>query len=132
MRTAVVLFTRDLRVRDNPALATACANAERVVPLFVFDDKLRGISANRLRFLHQAVADLRATFRGLGGDLVVRTGDPVAETMAVARQVNAEGVAMAADVSTYARARERPLRRRVRAAPDVVPAFPGPHRGQPG
>jgi len=107
MRTAVVLFTRDLRARDNPALATACANAERVVPLFVFDDRLRGISANRARFLHQAVADLRATFRGLGGDLVIRTGDPVAETMALARQVNAEGVAMAADVSTFARAQER-------------------------
>jgi deoxyribodipyrimidine photo-lyase len=37
METAIVLFTRDLRVRDNPALATACARARQVVPLFVFD-----------------------------------------------------------------------------------------------
>jgi len=27
IKTAIVLFTRDLRVRDNPALATACAQA---------------------------------------------------------------------------------------------------------
>jgi len=27
METAIVLFTRDLRVRDNPALALACARA---------------------------------------------------------------------------------------------------------
>ena len=61
MRTAVVLFTRDLRVHDNPALAAACANAERVVPLFVRDPQLEKLSANRTRFLHQALADLRVT-----------------------------------------------------------------------
>ncbi len=107
MRTAVVLFTRDLRVHDNPALATACANAERVVPLYVLDPKLQTVSANRVRFLHQALADLRGTLRGLGGDLVVRQGDPVAETIRLATAVGAEGIAMAADVSRYARRRER-------------------------
>jgi deoxyribodipyrimidine photolyase len=35
---AVVLFTRDLRVRDQPALAAAAREAECVVPLFVLDD----------------------------------------------------------------------------------------------
>jgi len=43
-RTAVVLFTRDLRVHDNPALAAACANADRVVPLFVLDPVLSELS----------------------------------------------------------------------------------------
>ena len=32
---AVVVFTRDLRVRDNPALSAACREADTVVPLFV-------------------------------------------------------------------------------------------------
>jgi deoxyribodipyrimidine photo-lyase len=109
MRTAVVLLTRDLRVHDNPALAAAWANAERVVPLFVLDPKLTGISANRARFLLQALADLRESIRGRGGDLVVRSGDPVAETVKLAREVDAEGVALAADVSGYARRRERRL-----------------------
>ncbi len=107
MRTAVVLLTRDLRVHDNPALAATCANAERVVPLYVLDPKLQTISANRVRFLHQALADLRRTLRGLGGDLVIRQGDPVAETVRLATEVGAEGIAMAADVSTYARRREQ-------------------------
>ena len=35
--TAVVWFRRDLRVHDLPALAHACREHERVVPLFVFD-----------------------------------------------------------------------------------------------
>jgi deoxyribodipyrimidine photo-lyase len=37
MDTAIVLYTRDLRVHDNPALAGACARARQVVPLFVVD-----------------------------------------------------------------------------------------------
>ncbi|SNT44964.1 deoxyribodipyrimidine photo-lyase [Asanoa hainanensis] len=109
MRTAVVLFTRDLRLHDNPALAAACANAERVVPLFVFDPVLAGRSPNRDRFLHQCVADLRALLRDRDSDLVVRQGDPVAETIRLAGEVGAEGVAAAADVSAYARRRERRL-----------------------
>src|SRR6187455_1520482 len=107
MRTAVVLFTRDLRVHDNPALAGACANAERIVPLFVLDPHLRRLSANRARFLHQSLADLRETLRRLGGDLVVRTGDPVAEAIKLAREAGADGIALSADVSGYARRREQ-------------------------
>ena len=38
MRVGIVLFTRDLRVHDNPALHAACEECERVVPLFVLDD----------------------------------------------------------------------------------------------
>ena len=109
MRTAILLFTRDLRVHDNPMLATACAAADRVVPLFVLDPALGGLSANRSRFLHQALTDLRATLRGLGGDLVIREGDPVAETIRLAQEIGAEMIGMAADVSGYAKRRERRL-----------------------
>ena len=38
--TAVVWFRRDLRVHDLPALAHACREHERVVPLFVLDPAL--------------------------------------------------------------------------------------------
>ena len=40
MSTAVVLFTRDLRVHDQPALAEAARTSEHVVPLFVLDDAI--------------------------------------------------------------------------------------------
>jgi deoxyribodipyrimidine photolyase len=64
--TAVVLFTRDLRVHDNPALAGAGARARQVVPLFVVDPALTG-PANRARFLAGSVAVLRDELRELGG-----------------------------------------------------------------
>jgi deoxyribodipyrimidine photo-lyase len=125
MKTAVVLFTRDLRVHDNPALAAACANAERVVPLFVLDPALSQLSPNRSRFMHQALADLRRTLRSMGGDLVIREGDPVAETIKVAQAAQAEGIASAADVSTYARRRERRLREECEKHRLSLRLFPG-------
>ncbi len=125
MRTAVVLFTRDLRVHDNPALAATCANAERVVPLFVLDPALLSRSPNRDRFLHQSLADVRDGLRGLGADLVVRRGDPVAETIKVATDVGAEGVAVAADISRYATRRERRLGAECERHRIALRPFPG-------
>ena len=77
MSVGVVLFSRDLRVHDNPALAAATERFEEIVPLFVLDDRLLG-SANRTAFLLEALADLR---QSLGGKLVVRHGDLVAEIL---------------------------------------------------
>jgi deoxyribodipyrimidine photo-lyase len=71
METAIVLFTRDLRVRDNPALALACARARQVVPLFVVDPALT-VPPNRARFLAESIAVLRSELRKRGGDLVIR------------------------------------------------------------
>ena len=55
-KTAVVLFTRDLRVTDNPAL-WAASRAERTVPLFVLDDAILGsrfAAPNRVAYMREA------------------------------------------------------------------------------
>ena len=86
MSTAVVVFTRDLRVHDQPALAAAAEQSERVVPLFVLDDAIvRVARRTALAFLLESLDDLRASLRERGADLIVRRGDPVAETVRVAR-----------------------------------------------
>lgn len=130
--TAIVLLTRDLRVHDHPALATTCAAFDRVVPLYVLDPELAGLSANRTRFLHQALADLRAELRDRGGDLVVRHGDPVAETIRLADEVDATAVALSADVSRYARRRERRLRAECERHRLHLRLFPGLTVVEPG
>src|SRR4026209_2399691 len=111
MRTALVLLTRDLRGHDNPAPAAAGGSADAVVPLYVLAPALLGRSPNRDRFLHQSLADLRSALIDRGGDLVVRRGDPVAETTRLAAEVGAEAVAVSADVSRYARRRDERLRK---------------------
>jgi deoxyribodipyrimidine photo-lyase len=112
VRTAIVLFTRDLRVHDNFALATAAREAEQILPLFVFDDAILGSAfarPNRVAFLLDALRDLDATLTQRGARLVVRSGDVVAETLALSRAIGAEAVFVAEDASGYAQQRQRLL-----------------------
>ncbi len=127
--TAVVLFTRDLRVHDNPALVAACRRADEVVPLFVFDDEvLRGrfASPNRAVALHVALRGLAREIEARGGRLHLATGDPIAQAAAAARRAGADEIHLAGDVSAHARRRVTGLRRAVdagdagRARPRVV------------
>ena len=113
MKVAVVLFTRDLRIHDNPALAAAVEAAETVLPLFVLDDgigKTRfGAASGRRAFLLESLADLDASLRRLGGALDVRRGEVVAEAVRAARSIGATTVFASADVSMYAVDRQRRL-----------------------
>ncbi|MBB4771747.1 cryptochrome/photolyase family protein [Actinomadura livida] len=118
MSTSIMLFTRDLRVRDNPALAAAC-EAGQVVPVFVLDEAiLDGPFAvpNRVRFLLDSLADLRRSLRELGGDLVVVRGDPVAEVARLAEKTHAGSVFIADERSAFATRRLAGLRR---LGPDI-------------
>jgi deoxyribodipyrimidine photo-lyase len=127
------LFTRDLRVRDNPVLAAAAASGSgRVVPLFVLDDAiLPGISPSRRRFLEESMAYLDAGLRGLGGRLVLRGGDVVAEVCRVAAESGAAEVHLAADVTAYAHQRERLLAEALRGQGVVLRLHDQVHTIQP-
>jgi len=113
VRAAVVLFTRDLRLHDNPALAAAVEQAETVLPLFVLDDGIGttryGRAAGRRAFLLESLAELDTSLRARGAALDVRRGEVVEETVRAAREVGATSVFASADVSPYARDRERRL-----------------------
>ena len=45
MTTALVLFRRDLRLADNPALSAACASHARVLPVYIHAPAEDGDSA---------------------------------------------------------------------------------------
>jgi deoxyribodipyrimidine photo-lyase len=110
--TTVVLFTRDLRVHDQPALRAAADAGGAVVPLFVHDDAIAdGAGAHRRGFLAEALSDLRDSLRTLGGDLVVRRGDPVDEALRVAHATGAGSIVVGDDASAYAQRRRRRLER---------------------
>lgn len=124
MTTAVVLFTRDLRVRDNPALAAA-RRADQVVPLFVFDRTMLTHTShrhpNRFGFLCQSLIDLDSSLRDRGASLVVRRGDWVQEVLQVAYEARASVVHVARDVSAYGQKRlARLIEDAARGGVDVV------------
>ncbi|GAA0380568.1 deoxyribodipyrimidine photo-lyase [Microbispora corallina] len=123
MDTIVVLFNRDLRVHDHPALAEACARAGRVVPLFVLDPAIE--ARHRRDFLHETLHDLRSSLRTRGGDLVVRRGDPAEEAVRVAGETSATRIWAGGDVSSLARRREGRLAGACRARRLEFRLFPG-------
>jgi deoxyribodipyrimidine photo-lyase len=127
MRTALCLFTRDLRVHDNPALAAAAAQAETVVPLFVLDDEIlcRFGAPARVAFLLQSLHDLDRSLRERGSALVVRRGRTVAAVVGLAGEVGAGAVFLAEDVSATAARRESALREAGVGAGLEVRTFPG-------
>ncbi|HLI53285.1 MAG TPA: deoxyribodipyrimidine photo-lyase [Acidimicrobiales bacterium] len=102
--TAVVWFRRDLRLGDNPALCEAVRAHDRVVPLFVWDDRLlRPAGAARTGFLAGCAAALRDAF---GGRLVTRRGAPERAVPALVREVDASEVLAAEDFGPYGRLRD--------------------------
>lgn len=128
MSVSVVLFTRDLRVRDNPALSEGCESADDVVPLFVIDDAVaRGpfVGANRPTFLRESLLDLHESLARLGGGLVVRRGEWLREVLHVAGAWGATEIHVADDVSGFARNRLDRLEREAAASGIVLRRHPG-------
>ena len=123
-----MLFTRDLRMRDHPALAEAVRTAKHVVPAFVIDNDLlaNGFARpNRLAFLLDSLADLDGSLASRGGRLVVRRGNVVKESMRLASETEAGAIFASADVSAYASAREQRLRAACDSAGLHFRTFPG-------
>src|ERR1700753_237181 len=83
-KTILVWFRNDLRVHDNEILFEATRKADKVLPVYCFDPFYfkttdTGLSKTgniRARFLLESVADLRQNLQKLGGELIVRIGNP--------------------------------------------------------
>ena len=107
--TSVLWLRRDLRIHDHPALEAARENADHLVPMFCFDDRLlhgRHASGPRTQFLLECLADLDQSLRARGSALVVRHGPPEIEIPKLAAETKADAVHFSGDVSAFARARD--------------------------
>jgi deoxyribodipyrimidine photo-lyase len=125
--TAILWLRRDLRLHDHPALQAARRD-ERMIPVFCFYDGLltgRHASGPRTQFLLECLADLDEGLRSRGSRLFVRRGDPARELVELARQTGAETVHVSADVSPFARTRQREVRQALAEAEVELVAHPG-------
>ncbi|MFB6073451.1 MAG: deoxyribodipyrimidine photo-lyase [Haloarculaceae archaeon] len=121
---------RDLRARDNAALAAADGP---ILPVFVFDDAVLAHAAPpRVAFLLDALAALRAWYRERESDLLVARGDPRERLPALADEHDADAVTWAEDYSGLAADRDEAVRRALtdagvesRAVTDAVLHAPG-------
>ncbi len=109
--TALHVFTRDLRLHDNPGLMAA---APAVVPVFVADRGARDLhgSENRQAYLDECIVELHSDLRALGSSLVYRVGPWVDTVIDIAMEAEADTIHIARDVSGFAQRRLRELQDR--------------------
>jgi deoxyribodipyrimidine photo-lyase len=110
--TALVWFRRDLRLHDHPALRAALDAHDRVIPVFVLDDRLlhgRHASGVRTQFLLECLTELDQALRVRGSGLVIRHGNPAREVARLAEETGASEVHVSTDVTPFAKHREKDL-----------------------
>ena len=73
---AIVWLRRDLRLGDNPALASAVETGRRVIPLYILDETpgVRPMGGASLWWLDRSLAALAAALEEKGSRLILRRG----------------------------------------------------------
>ena len=116
MKTIIVWYRSDLRLHDHPALWSAAEAGDFVVPVFIFNDRLltgKHAGSNRNRFLLECLSDLRTSLQAIGGDIVLRSGNPAEVLIQLAQQVGAEAIYYTADYTPYAIARDKQVKQKL-------------------
>jgi deoxyribodipyrimidine photo-lyase len=95
LEAALLWFRRDLRLRDNPALSSALANRQRLIPVFVHAPDEHGAwppGAASNCWLHHSLTGLAADLAKRGSRLIVRCGPSIETITHLARQCGARRV----------------------------------------
>ena len=111
---SIVVFTRDLRVIDNPALYLAAEQGE-VFPLFVFDQKIvtaSDLGNKRLTFLLESLEDLHSGLQKIGSSLFLRAGNWTEEIINFCKEKEAQTIHLAIDHSNLSQKRLEDLRKK--------------------
>lgn len=109
MGTAVWWIRRDLRLKDNQALAAAQSVATQIIPLFIVDPFFANsgyTGPKRRAFLWAGLRQLDADLRQRGSRLIVRYGRPQDVFPALLAESSAAAIFAEEDFSQYARRRD--------------------------
>lgn len=106
----LVWFRRDLRLHDHATLATALAEREAILPIFVFDTDILARFTNpadrRLTFIMEALVGMHDQLRKWGGGMLVLHGDAREALPRMAEAVGACRIVSAEDFEPATRARD--------------------------
>ncbi len=109
MKRIVYWFRNDLRLHDNAGLQAALEDADKILPVYVFNPAqfrnlppldIRKTGVFRANFEIEAVADLRQSLRQRGSDLIVRVGNPAEILAQLADDHEAEAVYASKEVTS--------------------------------
>jgi deoxyribodipyrimidine photo-lyase len=91
----ILWLRRDLRLADQPALATAVESGAPVIPLFILDDetpKHRKMGGASRWWLHHSLTSLDADLRKIGSRLILRAGKSEEVLASLAKETGASAV----------------------------------------
>ncbi|BCA93860.1 deoxyribodipyrimidine photo-lyase [Legionella antarctica] len=93
MSTSLFWFRQDLRCRDNPALAHACKNHQKIIPIYIKDPK-PDLSMGEAQqwWLHHSLLSLKEDLNKVGLDLCFRQAEPLIVLKELIAQYQIEAV----------------------------------------
>ena len=100
MSTLIYWFRNDLRLLDNPAFSSACANAITLIPVYCHDSRLSSatrwnfprVSQHRQHFLTATLADLQRQLSAAGSGLLELHEKPEIALATLALRVGATAI----------------------------------------
>ena len=107
-KKSIFVFRRDLRLEDNLGLYLALKNSEKVIPVFIYDEKLsKGLKKSEFRwnFLRESLVDLDLHLKKKKSHLAVYEGNPTKITKQIILEENIESVFSNTDFSNYSKKR---------------------------
>lgn len=128
MSTALLLFRRDLRLADQPALRAACAGHDRVLPVYLHapheEAPWQPGAASRW-WLHRSLLALQQRLVAQGAELHIAQGDSLTTLRALIAASGAEAVYWNRSYEPFAIARDTALKAAMRAEGVAVYSYPG-------
>lgn len=106
-------FRRDLRVADNQSFFAASSVGCEVVPVYILSDwksRHAWTGAKRQQFLCGCLASLSRNLEAIGGRLILRQGEAVAELEKLLRESGARELHFNTDPDPFGKATERNVR----------------------
>ena len=114
MKVAVFWFRRDLRLQDNTAFYHALQGKVKVLPIFIFDDRiLNELPKNdpRVNFIYDTLKNINATLQEFDCSLLVLKGDPLAVWNKLLKSYSIERVYVNEDYEPYGIQRDDEVQR---------------------
>jgi deoxyribodipyrimidine photo-lyase len=106
-KRVIVWFKNDLRLHDHAALYSACKEASEIIPVYCFDLRqfaevelgMEKTGPFRAKFMIEAVDNLRSNLKKLGGNLIVRIGNPEEVIPELAETFHAEAIFFSEEIA---------------------------------
>lgn len=93
MSNALVWFRQDLRLHDNPAFFEACTNHDKVIPIYIFDEKNSALGGAQAWWLHHSLQALSNSLSAqFGLKLILRRGNPLEIILDLIKAVGVDAI----------------------------------------